>query len=352
VGNVAVLDNNNLLVDIAEQLSSRLPSGWEVTVGMSSEERPLVDPTLTIRAPDGAASTVLVEAKRRLEPKDVDQIAVTRPPRADQPLLVAAPFLSPRAQDRLSRTGFAYADLTGNIRLTLTEPGLVIQTTGATQNPEPTPRDRKSLKGPKAGRLIRALSDFRPPLGLRELAKRAGVDAGYASRVVEFLSREAIVVRATRGPITAIDWPALLRRWSQEYTSMERRRVAMYLAPRGLDSVIERLRAMSGDYVVSGSWAASQFAPVAPTRLLLLYANRPTAIARDLEIRPTDAGANLALATPFDPVVFERTSEKNGVIVAALSQVAADLLTSPGRGPNEAEALMAWMSEHENVWRA
>ncbi len=325
---MAVLDNNNLLLDIVEQLSSRLPSGWEVTVGMS-EERPLVDPTLIIRAPDGAASTVLVEAKRRLEPKDVDQMAVTRPPRADQPLLVAAPFLSPRAQDRLIRIGYAYADLTGNIRLTLTKPGLVIQTTGATQNPEPTPRDRKSLKGPKAGRLIRALSDFRPPLGLRELAKRAGVDAGYASRVVEFLSREAIVVRATRGPITAIDWPALLRRWSQEYTSMERRRVAMYLARRGLDSVIERVRAMSGDYVVSG-----------------------TAIARDLEIRPTDAGANLALATPFDPVVFERTSKKNGVIVAALSQVVADLLTSPGRGPNEAEALMAWMSERENVWRA
>ena len=84
----------------------------------------------------------------------------------------------------------------------------------------------------------------------------------------------------------------------------------------------------------------------------MLYANRPTAIARDLEIGPIDAGANLALATPFDPVVFERTSKKNGVIVAALSQVAADLLTSPGRGPNEAEALMEWMSEHENVWRA
>jgi len=351
MGNTAILDNN-LVVDIAQQLNIRLPSGWEVTAGISSEGRSLIDATLIIRAPDGVASTVLVAAKQRLEPKDVDHIAITRPPQVDQPLLVAAPFLSPRAQERLSRSGYAYADLTGNIRLALIKPGLVIQTTGATQNPEPTPRDRKSLKGPKAGRLIRALSDFRPPLGLRELAKRAGVDAGYASRVVEFLNREALVVRATRGPITAVDWSALLRRWSQEYTPMERRRVAMYLAPRGLASVIEKLRAMSGDYVVSGSWAASQFAPVAATRLLLLYANRPTAIARDLEIKPTDAGANIALATPFDPVVFERTSKKNGITVAALSQVAADLMTSPGRGPNEAEALMAWMSEHENVWRA
>jgi hypothetical protein len=30
--------------------------------------------------------------------------------------------------------------------------------------------------------------------------------------------------------------------------------------------------------------------------------------------------------------------------MVALSQVAVDLLTSPGRGPNEAEGLMTWMS--------
>ena len=55
---------------------------------------------------------------------------------------------------------------------------------------------------------------------------------------------------------------------------------------------------------------------------------------------------------PFDPVIFERTSQKKGVTVAAMSQIAADLLTSPGRGPNEAEALIEWMGEHENVWRS
>jgi hypothetical protein len=85
---------------------------------------------------------------------------------------------------------------------------------------------------------------------------------------------------------------------------------------------------------------------------LLLYADEPSALAGELEVRPTEAGANVALATPFDPVVYERTSNKNGVTIAALSQVAADLLTSPGRGPNEGEALMEWMREHEDDWRA
>jgi hypothetical protein len=248
--------------------------------------------------------------------------------------------------------GFSYADLTGNVRLSLSEPGLFIETTGASENPDPQSRDRKSLKGPKAGRLVRALCDFRPPIGLRDLAKRAGIDAGYASRVVEFLNREAFVARTTRGPITTIDWPALLRRWSQEYSPFQRQRAAMYLAPRGISAVVEKLKGSSARLAVSGSWAAAQIAPVAPPRLLLVYVDKPAAVAIELDLRPTEAGANVALAIPFDPVVYERTSKKSGITFAALSQVAADLLTSPGRGPNEAEALMEWMREHEDAWRA
>jgi hypothetical protein len=48
---------------------------------------------------------------------------------------------------------------------------------------------------------------------------------------------------------------------------------------------------------------------------------------------------------------IERTSKNSGITIAALTQVAADLMTSPGRGPNEAEALMTWMSEQEDAWR-
>lgn len=37
---------------------------------------------------------------------------------------------------------------------------------------------------------------------------------------------------------------------------------------------------------------------------------------------------------------------------AAPSQVSVDLLTSPGRGPNEAEALRQWVQVNEDAWRA
>ena len=322
----------------------------------SGSQRPRVssaiDATLKIRGPGNATGSVLVEAKARVEPKDIDSLAATLRPTKDRPVLVMAPFVSPRTQERLKACGLGYADLTGNIRLSLSRPGLFIETTGASENPQPTSRDRKSLKGAKAGRLIRALCDFRAPFGLRDVAKRAGVDPGYASRIIDVLDREALIVRTQRGPITNVDWAGLLRRWSQEYSPFQRQRVAWYLAPRGLPSVIEKLETVSEPYVVNGSWAATQFAPVAPPRLLLLYADNATAVTEQLELKPTDAGANVALALPFDPVVYERTSEKKGVTVAAISQIAADLLTSPGRGPNEAEALIDWMGEHENVWRA
>ncbi|MBI4484988.1 MAG: hypothetical protein HY655_03160 [Acidobacteria bacterium] len=348
--------DNNLVADITEVLTRRLPSGWQASPGAPTKRGTAlageVDAILKIRRPGAPAGVVLLEAKARIEPRDVDVLSATLRPTPAQPVLVVAPFISQRTQERLKAEGFGYADLTGNVCLSISEPGLFIETTGATENPEPELRARKSLKGPKAGRLVRALCDFLPPVGLRELAKRAGVDAGYTSRVIEFLSREALVVRATRGPVTGVDWPALLKRWSQEYSPFERKRAAMYLAPRGLSAVIEKLKNASMRFAVSGSWAAAQVAPVAPPRLLLLYVDRPAAAAGELDLRAAEVGGNVALATPFDTVVYERTLAKGGVTVAALSQVAVDLLTSSGRGPNEAEALMKWMQDHEDAWRA
>jgi hypothetical protein len=355
VGNIGY-SGNKLVAAIVGTLAAKLPRGWQTATAAPSKKDQLstgaVDAIMTIRRPGAPAGRLLIEAKTRLEPRDVDYLAATLRPGADRAVLVVAPFISPRTQERLKANGFGYADFAGNVRLSLSQPAVFIETSGATENPEPKARDRKSLKGPKAGRLVRALCDFRPPVGLRELAKRASVDPGYASRVVDFLSREALVTRATRGPITSVDWPALLRRWSNEYSPLQRGRATMYLAPRGIGAVVEKLKRTSKAFAVSGSWAASQVAPVAQPRLLLIYVDEPSDVAGELDLRPTDAGANVALAMPFDPVVYERTLKKGGLTIVALSQVAADLLTSPGRGPNEAEALMEWLGENEAAWRA
>ena len=355
MGNMSYSDNT-VAADVVDILAARLPPGWQAAV--SARERgggttppACVDMVLKIRGPGAPAGLVLVGAKTRLEPKDVDYLAVTLRPTPKQPVLVAAPFISTRTQERLEAQGFGYADLTGNVRLSLSQPGLFVETTGASENPEPSLRDRKSLKGAKAGRLVRALCDFRTPMGLREAAKRAGVDAGYASRVVGLLNREALITRSGRTPITSVDWQGLLRRWSQEYSPFRRGGATMYLAPRGVPAVVDKLKSVRTRFAVTGSWVAAQVAPVAPPRLLLVYVDERAVVDKQLDLRPTDTGANVALLTPFDGVVYERASKKNGIACTALSQVVADLLTSPGRGPKEAEALMEWMRDNEGTWR-
>ena len=87
------------------------------------------------------------------------------------------------------------------------------------------------------------------------------------------------------------------------------------------------------------------------TRLLVVFVDNVDRTAEELRLRPAETGANVILAEPFDSVVFERSWEKDGSTFAAPSQIVADLLTSPGRGPNEAEELLQWMGANEDAWR-
>jgi len=265
---------------------------------------------------------------------------------------VVAPFLGPRVRERLAGLGVGYLDLTGNVRLVAAQPGLFIADRGVDRNPSRESRSARSLKGAKAGRIVRTLCDSLPPLGTRELAKRTRTDPGYVSRILALLDREDLITREPRGPVIDCDWRGLIRRWAGECSSFAARRVSSYLAPRGLQAVLERLRPSGIRYAVTGSVAAATVAPVAASRLLACYVDDADRAAGSLDLRPTEGGANVLLLAPFDAVVYERTRERDGVTFAAVSQVAADLLGSPGRGPAEAQALMQWMGEHERDWRS
>ena len=92
--------------------------------------------------------------------------------------VVVAPFLSSRTRDRLEERGTGYIDQTGNARLVLDRPALFVYTSGAERDPRREERPARTLKGAKAGRIVRALCDFAPPVGVRELAARCQTDPG------------------------------------------------------------------------------------------------------------------------------------------------------------------------------
>ncbi len=346
-------------------LSQKLPTDWRVTLLKQESKSSFPDYLARVKAPDGTSTLIGIEVKTRLEPRDVplivDAVREVKSKKAEFTPIVVTHFLSPRTRELLKRGGISYLDLSGNSWVVTRRPAIYVETVGAEQNLKLEYRRERSLKGPKAGRIVRALCDFRPPIGVRELAARAKVDPGFVARVLAFLTKQAIVSRSPLGAIASVDWRALIQEWTREYirskskaapaSPLGAKEVYLYLEPRGLPKFLDSLRGLSEQYSLTGSLAATKLAPVAPSRFAVCYVDNPEKTAPSLQLRPETSNSNVILARPFDAVVYERMWTKEGLRYCALSQVAADLLTSPGRGPAEAEALMDWMAQNEDAWR-
>jgi hypothetical protein len=82
-----------------------------------------------------------------------------------------------------------------------------------------------------------------------------------------------------------------------------------------------------------------------------MYCENPAAVAQELGLLPADEGANVALLSPFDPVVWYGATIDAGARYCAPSQVVLDSLSGNGRMPSEGEALLTWMAENEDAWR-
>ena len=105
-------------------------------------------------------------------------------------------------------------------------------------------------------------------------------------------------------------------------------------------------------YAVTGALGAQRFAPIAPARQAAIYTDDIARVAERLRLRPIDTGANVVLAEPYDPVVFDRSTIRDGLRIVAASQLAVDLLTRPGPAPSEGDELLDRMRKNENAWRA
>lgn len=351
------ISETELIREVVSQLQAVLPASWQfhearLELRTGDAEQRVGDAWLELRSSDGGTSLILLEVKLHLDPIHVPRLLQYLRKAGDAvSILVAAPYLSPRTRQLLVEGGANYLDLTGNVRLRLEQPAVFIQLAGAQENPANETRPLASLKGNAAARVVRAVCDHLPPYGVRELAQRAEASLASTSRVAELLSREALLQKDPRGRITAVDWPTVLERWSEDYHVLKSHRSVTALEPRGIAALPAKLKTLALRYAVTGSLAAVRMAPAAPARLAMVFVEDIKAALVALELHPTDAGQNVILLEPSNGFVFAGATSIDGVVCAAPSQVAADLLTSPGRGPEEAKVLIEWMKEHEPAWR-
>lgn len=341
-----------------EMLRDRLPSDWLLFVAPAAPYGPQPDATYILRPSEGEDLHILVEAKRSLEVRDVPRVRDELNSFIEsQPTtigLVTARYLSKSVRKRLTESGLSYVDATGNIFMRAPSPAIFLSDRGADKDPWRGPgRPRATLKGEPAAKVVRALLDFPGPWKISELVKTSASSTGSVYRVIEFLQSEALADRDDAGLISVPDWEALLRRWSDDYQFLRTNTVTRWIAPHGLDAFLDQVRKSEmNDYVITGSIAAATWAPYAPARSAMVYSLSPERAAAMWGLRTTDTGANVLVARPTYDVLLKRAINRpDDLRIAAPIQVAADLMTGPGRAPSEAEELVNWMKCNEQLWR-
>ena len=363
------ISETRLIDTAAKGIGTRLPPLWLLldrergaAVRSPQESIRLIDAIWELRDPDGLSSDIIVEVKANpVEPRLVGSVASQlkalsyaryEQAGATPANMLVSTYLSSLTRERLAEAGISYADSTGNIRFTVDRPAVYIETQGADKNPFREERPLRSLKGGRAARVARGLLDYRTPFGTRELAGETASSAAMISRVSSLLEPDEIVTKESpRGRIVSVDWEALARRWAMDYDFASSNTLTTWLEPRGTKALFARLRDAEFRYTVTGSFAAYRLAPIAEPRLAALYVDDPETAAQSLGLRPAETGGNVLLVRPFDPVVFERAEYDDGITYARVTQILLDLMKGPGRGPVEAEALLEWMRDNEDIWK-
>jgi hypothetical protein len=323
----------------------------EVTLGEARAD------AIVSLAVNGASTLVVLEFRSELSPRAAMDFAngpLNRGRSANKmPLLLVAPFLSPRTQSALRAENLNYIDQTGNSLIQLSDPFVYIETNGATMNPRRSKGDlrRVTFRGKNAGRLIRCLVDFAPPYTVTELAQATELDLGNVSRILDSLAEYGVITRGERGRVVEVDIRSLLALWAETYSVLKTNSASLFISPRSAAKTFDAL-AGNGDSIVTGPFAETQIRRIAAPTLLIAYTTNVNALAGELKLMPTDEAANVILLEPFDQVVEARSRTRDGVRLAAVSQVAIDCLTGPGRMPPEGTAIVEWMTANETLWRS
>lgn len=346
--------------DIVRSLTARLPTSWRADVELEPQigaTRLRPDAILVVESPTGQSVPIVIEVKRRIEPRMVPFVVqqvqdyCSAFGEAAVPVVGAA-YLAPSVRQSLESLGVGYIDTTGNVRLQISSPGMFISTSGAERDPWPARYPLTSLRGRGAGAALRAIVDNHAPYGVRQLAEITGVPAPTLSRVITLLDREDIVLRDPRGTVLAVKWQGAIRRWAEDYGQLTSSEPTLLLDPRGIPALERRLIESPLKYAATGALAAQRYNPIAPARTASLYVEDPHEAAESLGLRAVESGANVTLLEPFDPVVFRGTTLRDGLTCVAASQLAVDLLTGPGREPVQGEELLSWMQDNESAWQA
>jgi hypothetical protein len=291
--------------------------------------------------------TLYVEARSRVTPKLALGMlpGLSKVPAGGHPM-VCTYSVSPRVADLLRQNNVAYLDEGGNCWIRT--PGLCVHVTG---HPSTRPDTRPAVDpfAPLSSRVARVLlGNPSKAWALSDLAKEAKVSVGLAWKVKEALLEEGFIYVSDKRIILR-DAAGLLDAWKKEY-DIPAKKVSLYAFGKTdeLESKLfeccesRQIRcALTG---LSGAWRSAPMVRYTAASAYLDVGASPAAmddLARCMEVKPVDTGANLILYPTRDESVFFGMRTLAGMNVVSPVQLYLDLLQVAGRGEDAASEVMA-----------
>jgi hypothetical protein len=257
--------------------------------------------------------------------------------------LVATSYIGDVGQRLCREAEVGWLDLSGNAHLVA--PGLRVNIEGKPNQFKRPGRPRSSF-APKSSRIARwLLIEPKRAFSQRGLAKVAGLDEGFTSRIVRQLEEQRLVAREESGAVKVADYDALLEAWREAYDFSKHEIVRGHIAARSGDDALRHLvgalKRGGVEYAatgLAGAWLVDKFAGF---RLVVLYVKQlPSLEAQQaMAFREESRGENVWLVVPNDEGVFHGAEEREGIRCAHPVQVYLDLKDHPERAAEAAEQL-------------
>lgn len=354
-----------LIRGVETTLREELPSSWSARVvsepSAAAAPGGRLDAAIVITTPAGVEVEFAAEVRTFGRGSAID--AATRGALlrdvVGMPTVLITSFANPAFRNACVQTGIGFADATGWLRLVSDSPPLLIKTQGAARSTA-TSRQGSTvrLNGPASARIIRMLLQVSVPIGVRELAAQSQVSPGTVAKLLPTLAQDGAIERTDTGAVARVRPRLLLNRWTDDYSfAQSNREVRWYLAPRGVADALTRI-SEEDEVTATGSLALREYlpagtVPVTPLMLATFYTPHPEATAERLRLVDAEPGtANVALARPADTSLLDSGPRRGPMGYVPIAQALADLLTLPGRSPEEAEQLINYLAATDPAWRA
>jgi hypothetical protein len=286
----------------------------------------------------------IVEAKSQGEPRIIR--AVTAELKAylqrypDSYGIIAVPYISDAGRQICKEAGIGCIDLAGNVFLSLDN--IFIDKSGR-PNPFPVSRLSRSVFSPKSSRILRVLlADPSKRWYVEDLSLEAGISIGLTSRVKQALLAEEWVNEENKR-FYLTNPKEVLDQWVRNYSYSKNQSFSFYSGLRddqietAIKSECEKRNLRYALGLFSG---AGKVAPFVRFMRFFSYVDRDIeGIAKSLQLKKVESGANVTLLQPYDDGVFYGIQNINGIKVVSDVQLYLDLKSYRGRGEEAAQAI-------------